>query len=377
MKNFFKNTWVKNEKNYPSDVLSINNTKLNLFENNGLLPTLSLDSDIYAYLPINQIILIRLKVSGELNPNFFDDPEFKIEISTKSNDATFTTKKWTSENGWILLTKVMKKNIGDLIIDVKVDGRNNGNIKIKFTESNDVFQSDKKDKLISELKYIKYFADNKIAPEYDENYCMQAAERSLSELLGDRVNFYSVERNTHKHRNGISFSGKNALLRGKYFESKGLVITTHFINKFQMNESKRKTLNESTSESQAYEAYENMMYEFVRLSNADKKYVENLFKSDLNKKELGFHIYYFTVTSGFHTLILIIDTISDPKNVKYEVWDQHGPSESSFGSLSVIGEGLRKQTSWTAANSCLNRYYTGKTKYFDSLDCTLWKIQRK
>lgn len=42
---------------------------------------------------------------------------------------------------------------------------------------------------------------------------MQAAERGLSELLQNAKDFYSVERNTHKHKNRIGFSGLTAVDR--------------------------------------------------------------------------------------------------------------------------------------------------------------------
>ena len=103
------------------------------------------------------------------------------------------------------------------------------------------------------------------------------------------------------------------------------------------------------------------------------------FVNDIANRK-GFHVYYLSITGGFHTLLLVIDSRNE-KNQTYAIYDQHGPS-SSNGKLSEIGEGLRRQTSWTFANTCLNRYSShvlhnnNKHQQWDGLTTTLWKIQR-
>jgi hypothetical protein len=369
---FWKLQWDR--MTISTDVASIHNNKKLVTARS--LPTIRLESEAFSKLPIKEEILIRFKVSGELNPHWINDPEYRIEISSKSTDIIFTTKKWSSENGWVLLTKIRKDSIGKVTIDVKVEKQESNSIVIEFFNSKDVFQKFRKDRLIDELNYIKPFADNNIAPEYDENYCMQAAERGISELLGDYVNFYSVERDSHKHKNSISFAGKTALTRGSIFEKNGFASKVHRFKLFKIDQDKRNYLNDSNSNEIALSRYKEISYDFVIIEDGDKRIIEDTFTNDLNVKELGYHVYYFTVTNGFHTLLLLIDTISKPDTPSYEIWDQHGKT-SSFGALNDIVEGIRRQTSWTSANSCLNRFYNGKTKHYDSLLCTLWKIQRR
>ncbi len=239
----------------------------------------------------------------------------------------------------------------------------------------DVFFKPEIDIQIEELEYIQDFADQELSPEYDENYCMQSAERGLSELLDDDKNFYSVYRKTHKHKNSIGFSGKTVYDRGNNFLKKGFVQTTHTFNKYKINKSQKELVYNSDDNDDALKNYKKVKYSIIEISKNDEKTIDSYFKNDL-KNKIGYHVYYFTVTNGFHTLTLIIDN-TNPCSPNYEIWDQHGITTSS-GKLSEIAhEGFRKQTSWTFANTCLNRYYKNKTKYHDSTETKLWKIQRK
>lgn len=248
-----------------------------------------------------------------------------------------------------------------------------GKFNFKVVEK-DVFMEEEVTKLISELKYIQDFANQELPPEYDENYCMQAAERGLSELLNNTVDFYSVYRGTHQHKNNISFSGKTAYDRGNFFDKKGYVEKIYVFNKYSIDHTKRKLITEAESEQEAIKNYKKVMYDIIELSSLNITKLVSLFEKDLIKK-IGFHVYYFAATNGFHTLLLIINN-NEPTNPEYEIWDQHGISSSS-GSLSNIAEGIRKQTSWTFANTCLNRYISGNTEFYDSTETKLWKIRRK
>ena len=249
-------------------------------------------------------------------------------------------------------------------------------INLSFLNSKDVYKQVAVEKLRNELIYIKEsISKGHPSVEYVGNYCMQAAERGLSELLNDNINFYSVERETDKRKNNIGFSGKTAYDRGEIFQQKGFVEKVHIFNKYTINQSKRELINKSKDYNEAEDNYRKVMYEIIELSDLNKKNLFEFFENDIKNKEMGYHVYYFTVTNGFHTLLLIIDN-TNICNPTYSIWDQHAET-TSFGKLEEIGEGLRKQTSWTFANTCLNRYRTGAIKYFDSTDTKLWKIKRK
>lgn len=105
-----------------------------------------------------------------------------------------------------------------------------------------------------------------------------------------------------------------------------------------------------------------------------KKGLYKLLYNDL-KNLMGFHVYYFTVTGGYHTLILVID-YRDPCNAKYAIYDEYFETTSN-GKFEDVSEGILRQTSWTFASSTLNRFNNKKQNSWDSTETTLWKIQRK
>jgi len=105
-----------------------------------------------------------------------------------------------------------------------------------------------------------------------------------------------------------------------------------------------------------------------------KTKILNNFLQDIKSRQ-GFHVYYFCITGRFHTLLLVINN-SNPCNTSYAIYDQHGESTSK-GKSDNIGEGFARQTSWTFANTCLNRYINNKTSKWDSTNTMVWKIQRK
>lgn len=228
----------------------------------------------------------------------------------------------------------------------------------------DVFIKEERDKVVNEILYVVPFVDDETAPEYDENYCMQAAERSLSELFQNDKDFYSVERKTHKHKNSISFSGKNAIDRGRRFKKLGYVKKEFEFDDYKIDHVKRKSIVDNSS-------YEKVRYNIISLKN---KKLQNFFDKVVSNN-IGYHIFYFTVTSGFHTLMLIIDN-TEPCEAKYTIYDQHGET-SSKGLFKDTAEGIKKQTCWTFANTCLNRYKGGVNDKWDSTETTIWKMQRK
>ncbi len=328
-------------------------------------------------LPPKTPYLLTFKLMGAYTQIGGQDYTIKLS-SSNTNIATLTTKQVVVEKAWKFLTYLEGQKVGSARITIEVDKTVKQRLDFKFLDSKDVFQKAEHTKIISELEYLKDFADDEHPSEYAGNYCMQAAERGLSELLTDTKNFYSVHRDTHKHKNKIGFSGKNAYDRGDLFVKRGFVESVHtFKNSdFKINHTQKDQIYNSKDEAEADKNYKDLKYTIVELTAAKKTKLEGFFTGDLKGKEIGYHVYYFTVTSGFHTLLLIINTFDDPCDPTYEIWDQHGKT-SSYGKLTDIAEGIRRQTSWTFANTCLNRYKKGSTKYWTSVEAKFWKIKSK
>lgn len=329
----------------------------------------------YDVLPLNTPILLKFKLDGIYKRIGGDDHTVTLICSNRA--VSLTTKKVIIEEGWSFKTFIQSSGIGSATLEISVDGVIDARFQFKFSESNDVFKKTKYDLLMDELSYIAPEVNNPSPhSEYAGNYCMGASERGLSELLGDITNFYAVERGTHKRKNKVSFSGKSAIDRGKHFQKLGYTEKNHKFNGYKIVNAKKDLIYNAKDETEATTQYTTVKYDIIEFTATGKNTLTKTFEDDLKDKELGYHIYYFTVTDGFHTLLLIIDKFSDPCNPKYEIWDQHGKS-SSYGPLADIAEGIRRQTSWTFANSCLNRYKSKRTKYVDSTDTFLWKIKQK
>lgn len=338
------------------------------------IPTIALESGrSQLLLPIGIPHLIRLKVSGISKIDI--GGKYSVELKCSDNRVNISTKKFEVEEGWLLLTFIESKVVCNTSLEIYVNKQKCNNISVKFLDSKDVFQKESIDSMCDELNYIAKQIERKTSSEYSGNYCMQAAERALSVLLNDTTDFYSVVRDTHKHRNNISFSGKTAYDRGNYFSKKGFVEKIYQFNNYRINDSYRKSINEAISSEVAKKFFDEHMYKFVSITDNEKKNIYNIFYNDLKDKETGYHIYYFTVTNGFHTMILIISN-TNVQNPLYWMVDQHGLT-SSYGLLKNIGLGFQRQTSWTFANTCLNRYENHKTQHYDSTETKLWKIKRK
>jgi hypothetical protein len=329
----------------------------------------------YEILPLNSPTLLQFKLDGIYVK--WGGTDHTITLSCSNRAVSLSTKKVIIEEGWAFKTFIHSSNIGTATLEISVDGTLTKRIIFKFLISKDVFQKSKYDLLLAELKYVAPEVNNPSPhAEYAGNYCMGASERGLSELLGDIINFYAVERVTHKHKNKVSFSGKSAIDRGKRFQILGYTESNHVFKGYKIDHSKKDQIFNATDDADAKAQYDAVIYDIVGFSATGKNELTKIFDNDIKGKEIGFHVYYFTVTDGFHTLLLIIDKFTDPCNPTYEIWDQHGLT-SSHGLLADIADGILRQTSWTFANSCLSRYKSGKTKYYDSTDTYLWKIKQK
>ncbi|MBR4647263.1 MAG: hypothetical protein IKO75_09150 [Bacteroidales bacterium] len=337
-------------------------------------PTISLESgQSKLLLPAGRSNIVRFKVSGISKRDI--GGKYSVEINCIDHRVIISTNKFEVEEGWVFMTCLESEIVCDTSIAIYINKQICNSIPVKFLNSKDVFQEESIDLMLEELNYIKRYADKHVPPEYDENYCMQAAERALSVLLNNTVNFYSVVRDTHKHRNNIGFSGKTVYDRGDFFQKCGFVQHTHIFKNYKINPSELKLIYDSPTSQSAEAHYKEVLYKIVEVSEDERKKILEVFNKDLENKETGFHVYYFTVTNGFHTMLLIINN-TDVSKPTYEMWDQHGLT-SSYGPLKDIGLGFQNQTSWTFANSCLNRYNNHTTQYYDSTQTKLWKIKRK
>jgi len=87
----------------------------------------------------------------------------------------------------------------------------------------------------------------------------------------------------------------------------------------------------------------------------------------------GYHVFYFSVSDDFHTLLLVIDN-SIIGAEKYAIYDQHGMT-SSFGPLNQIEAGFARQTSWTFLNFYGNNGFV--PNFYGGVTTRIWKIKRK
>ncbi|MCD8440915.1 hypothetical protein G1K97_13375 [Tenacibaculum finnmarkense] len=330
----------------------------------------------------NSVSKIPLKILQGHDPFGFQDNDGIVEFSSSNSKVTIMPKskkvsysdkieieiKHTLGRGEKFSIDIKGKDDDDDSFESSDTIVTSGKLNVSVIQK-DVFMEDEAQRVIDEILFIAPFADNETAPEYDENYCMQAAERSVSELFQNYIDFYSVDR-SHKHRNKIGFSGKNAIDRGNKFNSLGYVKVKFEYDSYKIDHSKRKSIIDTKS-------YKKVRYDILELKNNN---LQDFFNKQVSKN-IGFHIFYFAITSGFHTLMLIINN-TDPCNSTYTIYDQHGET-SSKGFFKDISEGIKKQTCWTFANTCLNRYNSHlknnnkKHLQWDSTETTLWKMQRK
>lgn len=242
-----------------------------------------------------------------------------------------------------------------------------------LSQSKDMFTKNEYLNLISEINHIKKFAESRSPSEYSQNYCMQAAERGLSELLNDSINFYAVHRKTHIQKNSISLFKQNAITRANKFKNAGYINSSLEFNDYIIDHEKRKLIKD-------YNSYADFSYNILNFNYESEKKLKNYFIDGI-KGKFGYHVYYLAVTEGFHTLLIIINNTNSCETT-YEIFDQYGKS-SSFGNISEIAKGILKQSSWTFASSCLMRYdehlkYNNKKhEKWDSTKTFIWKIQRK
>lgn len=256
----------------------------------------------------------------------------------------------------------------DLIANDDAQDANSGEFKdvlcgrIEVRTWPDVFSEADANRLIEEMEYIAPFDSAGVPAEYAINYCMHAAERGISKLLENKIDFYSVDRG-HKRENGISLENMRAGLRGDNFLRSGFVKTKIEADDFVVN----KKILAATKNEMDYRANK---YDVVKLPMASPL-ARELRKSFEDKP--GYHVYYVSVSDDYHTLLLVVDTHNSSKRI-YAFYDQGGLT-SSRGPLVDIETGLERQTSWSFL------HFYKKNGFNLDLRCgtmaRIWKIQRK
>jgi len=341
-------------------------------------PTLSLLCEKINILPINKIILLKFIVSGISRKDW--GGKYSLKLVPSDSKITLSVDEFEIEEGWTVQLNIESKvELKGAYLQVKIDNKDRNKINIDFTNINrkDIYSTIEIKRLIDENTYLTAFVDSPSRlPEYSGNYCMAAAERGISELLQDYKNFYGVERKTHKRKNSVFFTGKTAIDRGNVMDSLGNVKSKWEFDKYKIDHNALKKINSSKNDKEADNNFADVNNDIITISDESKKSLYNLFLNDISSV-FGFHVYYFCIVGGFHTLILVIDSTKGPCESTYKMYDQHGVKSKGQGKLSEIGEGFRAQTSFNFANSCLNRFKAGKTKHWDSTTTYLWKIQKK
>jgi len=334
--------------------------------------TLLNDKTIFS---IKTNILLEFQLNGVTG--FFNDTEYKIALSSSNSNLKISTKSWTGENDYKLYTIVSLDKPGKVNLYISIDGVKKNTFEIEFIKSKDVFSYTEIKNLKDEFLYMSNFVNDRTPSEYNENYCMQGADRALGKLLNNTSDFYVVARNTHKTINSINFNNLNTYSRAQQFKSKGYIYTEYEIpNKFwNIDHKKREKINSSIDYNSARTYAKTIQYDLVWVDEAKGKTTLALLKKFIEEKEPGWHVFYLSIVDGFHTQILLIDN-TDRDKPKYEIWEDHGLSSSS-GNLNDIIDGLNRQTSAMFTVSCLFRYQNSTTDKWDSQTLKVWKIKSK
>lgn len=320
-------------------------------------------------------VLLKFQLKGDTS--FFNDPEYKINLSSSNKNLQISTKSWKGENDYKLYTVVSLDKPAKVSLCFLIDDVYKITFYIEFKKSKDVFNSSEINRLKDELLYMSNFVKNHSPSEYSGNYCMQGADRALGKLLNNTSDFYVVKRKTHEVINSISFKSLNTYSRAKQFKSKGYISMEYEIDSkyWNIDHNKRDNINKSVDYDAAKSYALIIQYDIVWLNENTGRSTLLYLKSLLGQKEPGWHVFYLSIVDGFHTQILLIDN-RDNENTKYEIWDDNGLTSSS-GDLEEIIDGLNRQTSSMFTTSCLFRYQDGTTNKWDKQTLKVWKIKSK
>ena len=328
----------------------------------------------YKNLPLNIPFLLKFKLDGIYK--WIGGNEHTISLSCSNRAVLLSTKKVIIEEGWKFATYIEASNKGNARIEIYVDGVLNKTIDFNFVDGKDLFKQADYDIISDEMNYIKPFADVHSPSEYIGNYCMSAAERGLSKLLKNDIDFYSVERITHKRKNKVGFSNKTADDRAKIFQTKGFIQSLVSFPTKDFSIKLNKTFDIDSTDGSSKDR--DTIIVFKNEDNVYQTFLKNI------RNEMGYHIYYCSIAGANHTMILIID-YNNPCDAKYEMWDQHGRS-SSHGKLPKIANGESGSGGINAQVQWLVRWLRGVKKtegaakadtFYPQLTCTFYKLQIK
>ena len=333
------------------------------------------ESQTYA---IQTEVLLRFKLKGETG--IFNDPAYRVTISTSNSKLKLSTKTWIGENDYLLYTLASMEVPAKVFLSMEIDGKPKGRFEIEFVKSKDVFTTQQANKLTEEFSFMSPFTrmDDAEAPdEYVGNYCMQGADRALGKLLENSTDFYTVKTDsTHKVINSVNFSGLNTYSRAEQFARKGFIVKNYNIivesKDWNVNNDMIAKIYAQSTYEEAKKYARSVLYEIAWMQESRGiSLLEELIQT-VNEKEPGWHIYYLSIVDGFHTQVLAINN-TDRALPTYIIWEDHGTS-SSQGVLGDIVLGFNRQTSAYFASSCLNRYSNNKKDAWDKQKMQLWKI---
>lgn len=320
-------------------------------------------------------VLLEFKLSG--GAGFFNDTEFKVTLSSTNTSLKISTKSWTGENDYKLLTKISLDKPGKATIKVAIDGIQKLSVEFEFIKSKDVFTTAEAQRLKDEFLYMSSFVNAHSPEEYSGNYCLNGADRALGKLLNNTSDFYVVEHGTHKVKNSISFVEGNTYSRATQLSSKGFIHSSYAINSdyWKIDYDKKDKLYAQPNYVSAQKYAGPIQYDMAWVNPIHGENFRKYLVAQIDKKEPGFHVYYLSIVDGFHTQVLVIDN-SDRKYPKYEIWEDYGLSSSS-GSLDNIVKGINRQNSVYFTSSLLYRYRENKKGTWDKQTVKIWKIKSK
>jgi len=200
--------------------------------------------------------------------------------------------------------------------------------------------------------------------EYQCNYCMQGTERSLGEMLRNRTDFYSVDRN-HKRRSHINMSGLTGADRAQVFNRLGYLKPAFLFDGYSIN---FKNLYSMVGDPEG--GYEANSLNVIGLKNTQP--LVDYFKATALPYQ-GWHVYYVTLSDNYHTLLLFIDN-TNPKDPQYAFWDDDEGKTPSAGPFAELAEGFRHQTSWLFASNF--RSMGHREGHYPKHISRIWKVQR-
>lgn len=191
--------------------------------------------------------------------------------------------------------------------------------------------------------------------EYSVNYCIQAADRFLGELVDNHKNFYYYDDKTNKLIHTPSLD--NAEKRAEKINEMGY---GKVLKKFDGSIFSFVEKNET-------DQYDNNPTRTLSLNSSEM----GMFVKQQVGNKIGIHIFYLSIVNAFHTLFIVIKN-NEPCEATFEIYDEDGLSKN-YGYLKDLNLGLLMQSQW------VYRWVKANPKfgYWSKLHVQLLKFQRK